>query len=89
MSILYFLGLLEQLTNVFIILFSVIAIAIILGFKLFNPTINFTLIDLINKVFHFYTAESSLVVFAVKVLITALVFFSGATLLSSKLEVRR
>jgi hypothetical protein len=89
MSILYFLGLLKQLTKVFIILFSAIAVAIILGFKLFSSTINFTLIDLINKVFNFYKGESSLVVFAVKVLLTALVFFSGATLISNKLEVRR
>jgi|GEM_PF-404862 hypothetical protein len=89
MSILYFLGLLKQLTKVFIILFFAIAVAIILGFKLFSSTINFTLIDLINKVFNFYKGESSLVVFAVKVLLTALVFFSGATLISSKLEVRR
>ena len=88
-SIGYLIGSLSQLSQVFIILFSVVPIGLIFGIKLFSSSLNSTSIDFIKKVFNFYFAEGSLIIFAVKTLITAAVLFATATLISNKLEVRK
>lgn len=89
-SIGYFLGSLVQLNKIFILLCSAaLPFVIILGLKLFSPNMNSTFIDFIKNLINFYISESSLFIFTVKILITASVFFSGAVLLSNRMEVKK
>ncbi|HEY5561082.1 MAG TPA: hypothetical protein VIK72_04860 [Clostridiaceae bacterium] len=88
-SIGYFLGSLFQHNKVFIILFFAIPFGIIFGLKLFSSNLNGTSIYFLTNIFNFYFKEGSLIIFAIKVLITVAVLFSIAVLLSKRLEVRK
>lgn len=74
----YFIGMLVQLSKLFIIIFAglFIALPIIFGVTMEN-------------VLFFFNKETSLFIFTIKVVITSLVLFAGAILISNRMEVRR
>lgn len=80
-SIGYLSGALVQLNRAFAALLLIVPFLIIF--------IQLSLIDFMSKIYNFYFSESSLIMFALKIIISAAVFFSCAILVSNRLEVRK
>lgn len=83
-SIGYLIGSLIQISRTFIILLPAVAIGIALILKIYFASNAFFKI-----IADFYFSESSILLFSIKALITSIVLFSGAMLISNSLEVRK
>jgi hypothetical protein len=82
-SIGYFIGTLTQVSKVFIILTP----ALIVGTLFLDTAINRD--PVVQKLYQFYFTESSLLLFFVKILLTAAIFFVASISLLNRMEVRR
>lgn len=88
MSIGYFLGSLEQFHHIASLLFVVTLFLDLLIYIFIGFGKDFKL-NYAQQIFDFYVKENSLLIFTLKVLITAIIFFSSSLLLSNSLEVRK
>lgn len=78
-SIGYIIGMLVQLSKLFVIIIPSLFIALTMGSA--NPSMEY--------IVAFYSKETSLFLFALKVLITISILFAGAIFISNRMEVRR
>lgn len=74
----YFIGTLVQLNKIFVVVIPAIFILMLNYFE-----------DFTSDIFFFYYAESSLLIFSLKIIITSLLLFASATVLSNRLEVSK
>ncbi|MBC8059673.1 MAG: hypothetical protein H7Y18_03310 [Clostridiaceae bacterium] len=84
MSISYLFGILLLLNPVLKIILPIVTVGLLVLQGL-SPISN----DFFNKIITFYTLENSLLLFGVKALLTAIIFFSGAVILSNRMGVRK
>ncbi|HEX9060484.1 MAG TPA: hypothetical protein VF941_09915 [Clostridia bacterium] len=82
----YLYGVLIRLSKLFVLFVPACLIGELITLRIFNPSGHEFYI---SKITNFYFSESSLLLFFVKAIVTSIVLFTSALLISDRLEVRR
>lgn len=83
-SIGYLFGCLAQKNKAFILMLPVFLVGLIFILRTNGVGLNF-----IKNMFEFYFSEKSIFIYAIKLILTSIVFFAFSTLLTDKIEVRK